>query len=454
MAKANFTAERVGGFECESGKQQTIYWDAKTPGLGLRVTASGAKSYIFESRLHAKTLRITIGDIRTWAIGKAQSEATRLKSLTDQGIDPRQQKAEQRTKAEAVEADAKRKTLTLGDVWPIYLEARKGKWSERHYLDHQRHSDPGGRKKKVGVGLTKPASLAVLMPLPLSSLTASRIAQWLDTESATRATAAALSFRLLRAFIRWAADITDYSGIIGSEAYSSRVVKDAVPKSRAKDGDCLQREQLPSWFDAMRKIPNPVISAYLQSLLLTGARREELAGLRWQDVDFQWRSITMRDKVRDHRTIPLTPYVASLLLDLKRRNDTPPTVRQLRQIGERGESWAPSPWVFPSATSKDGKLAEPSKAHTEALIAAGLPHVTLHGLRRSFGTLCEWPEVPSGVSAQIMGHAPSALAEKHYRRRPLDLLRKWHDVIEAWILEQAQIAFVPVQVGLRVVSAP
>ncbi|MCL2344524.1 MAG: hypothetical protein FWC58_01560 [Desulfobulbus sp.] len=44
-----------------------------------------------------------------------------------------------------------------------------------------------------------------------------------------------------------------------------------------------------------------------------------------------------------------------------------------------------------------------------------------------------------GIVAQIQGHKPSAIAEKHYRRRPLDLLRKWHDQIEAWMLEQAGI---------------
>ena len=44
-----------------------------------------------------------------------------------------------------------------------------------------------------------------------------------------------------------------------------------------------------------------------------------------------------------------------------------------------------------------------------------------------------------GVVAQIMGHKPSAIAEKHYRRRPLDLLRMWHTRIEASILEQAGI---------------
>jgi integrase len=82
---------------------------------------------------------------------------------------------------------------------------------------------------------------------------------------------------------------------------------------------------------------------------------------------------------------------------------------------------------------------EPTKAHTRAINAAGLPHVSLHGLRRSFGTLAEWVECPAGVVAQIQGHKPSAIAEKHYRRRPLDLLRMWHSKIEAFILEQAGI---------------
>ena len=45
--------------------------------------------------------------------------------------------------------------------------------------------------------------------------------------------------------------------------------------------------------------------------------------------------------------------------------------------------------------------------------------------------------------AQIQGHKPSALAEKHYRRRPLDMLRMWHDKIEVWMLEQAEISLQP-----------
>ena len=106
-----------------------------------------------------------------------------------------------------------------------------------------------------------------------------------------------------------------------------------------------------------------------------------------------------------------------------------------------GTPWQPSPWVFPSSASESGHIEEPRYAHGTAIEQAGLPHVTLQGLRRSFGTLAEWLEVPAGVVAQIQGHKPSALAEKHYRRRPLDLLRQWHTRIEAWMLEQAGIEF-------------
>ena len=52
-----------------------------------------------------------------------------------------------------------------------------------------------------------------------------------------------------------------------------------------------------------------------------------------------------------------------------------------------------------------------------------------------------------------MGHKPSATAEKHYKVRPLDLLRMWHTKIEVWMLAQANIPFEPQQPGLRVVGA-
>lgn len=420
MAKVKFTMARVEAHACPSGKSQLFLWDEKTPGLGLRATAAGAKSYIFQAKVHGNTVRITIGDPKSWPIDKAQEEARRLQRMVDEGKDPRQVKVDQRIAAETRKAEARRKDVMFSEAWDHYLRARKPHWSERHYQDHENLASQGGIPRKRSKQLTIPGPLASLLPLKLSELSGDHIAEWLKSQAAERPTMAALSYRLLRAFIRWATETPEYRDIIPQDAYKARSVKEVVPKVKAKDGDCLQREQLPAWFDAVRKIGNPVIGAYLQALLLTGARREEMAALKWTDVDFQWRSLSLSDKIEESgRIIPLTPYLASLLSGLPRRNE----------------------WVFSSPAAKDGKLAEPRLAHNQALADAQLPNLTLHGLRRSFGTLSEWCEVPVGIVAQIMGHKPSAIAEKHYRRRPLDLLRSWHDKIEAWMLEQAGVTF-------------
>ena len=53
---------------------------------------------------------------------------------------------------------------------------------------------------------------------------------------------------------------------------------------------------------------NPVIAAYLQIMLLTGARPGEVLALRREDVNTKWKGLTIRDKVEGERVIPLTPY--------------------------------------------------------------------------------------------------------------------------------------------------
>ena len=151
-------------------QEQSICWDGKTPGLGLRVTANGAKSYIFESRLHGRTVRLTIGDIRTYKIGDAEKEATRLKRLTDQGTDPRQQKIEERAKAEAAITEAKLKTALVRDAWTAYLAHHKKRWGPRHFADDVNLSQAGGKQKKRGKGLTTQGVLYPLMDRRLTDI--------------------------------------------------------------------------------------------------------------------------------------------------------------------------------------------------------------------------------------------------------------------------------------------
>jgi integrase len=299
----------------------------------------------------------------------------------------------------------------------------------------------------------QPGILRCLLERPLKDITRTAIEAWVDEEQVQRPTRTRLALSLLSAFLRWCADY-NYEQISDcgerSEVYpyrdsvnenaTARVKKKIAPPLPRKD--CLQREQLRPWFDAVRRISSRTQSAYLQILLLTGTRRNELANLQWKDVDFRWGTLTIRDKVEGVRTIPLTPYVGSLLRELDQLNRLQQQVVSIKSAKPLATflDHVPSPWVFSSRLAASGRLQEPRISHNQALDAVGLPPLTIHGLRRSFGTLAEWVECPAGISAQIMGHKPSAIAEKHYRARPIDLLRAWHTKIEEFILREAGIA--------------
>jgi integrase len=258
------------------------------------------------------------------------------------------------------------------------------------------------------------------MKLRMADVTSAVLIDWQAKEASARANSARQGFELFRTFWRWAGTKPAYASVMSKGAIDDKDVREEVPTRKSKRFDVLERAYLRSWFTAVRGLSNPVVSGYLQALILTGARREEMAELRWEGVDFQWGSLWIKDKVAEEgRKIPLTPYLAGLLSALPRNNE----------------------WVFSSPTAAEGRIAEPRIAHNRALSVAGLEHVTLHGLRRTFASLAEWVEMPRGVVAQIMGHAPNATAEKHYINRPLELLAVWHNKYEAWILAQAGVKF-------------
>ena len=423
--RVNLTAGAIERMVCPADKQQAFMRDSEAPGLRVRATAAGAKSFVFESKLNRQTIRCTIGDVKLWSIEQARTEARRLAVVLDNGQDPReierQHQADKAAAQAAIVAQVamdRQNAVTVGEAWATYLDARRPFWGDRNHLDHLKLADAGGvlRERLPGV-FTKPGPLAALMPLELRNLDAQAIEAWAAREAKDRPARVRLALRLLKAFLRWSANEPGLKGRADPTAASAKKVREVAGRAKAKN-DYLQREQLHAWFTAVRQIQNPVISTYLQCLLLTGARREELAAMRWDDVNFQWQGLTMKDKIEDVRAVPLTPYVSHLLQSLPRRNE----------------------WVFSSPASASGRLTEPSIAHRQACAAAGL-ELTLHGLRRSFASLCEWLDIPGGISAQIQGHAPQGVREQNYIRRPLDLLRVHHERIESWLLEQAGVAF-------------
>lgn len=411
---------------CPPDRPFVLLKDQDKKGLRLRVTKAGGKHWQFETRMKGKLISRTLGEWPAVSIAEAKEKAHRLRGMTEVGTDPREVERRQLAEREALRQKEKTeefaRSLSAASAWTEYIQARRPQWGERHYQDHVKLTQAGGKITKRGTrgsGVTKPGLLTALLSQPLAKLTATSVEKWALEHANSRPTAARLALRCLKAFLNWCTDHPEYAALLaGTNPAKSRKARESLGKAGVKQ-DALLREQLPAWFSAIHAISNPTIAAYLQIILLTGARPGEVLGIQWADIDSKWKGLTIRDKVEGERVIPLTPYVYHLISALPRRNE----------------------YVFATNRTLAGTntIVQPRKPHEQACAVAGIGELTLHGLRRSFKSLTEWLDIPAGVVAQVMGHKPSATAEKHYTVRPLDLLRVHHERIEAWILEQANV---------------
>ena len=437
MAKVAFTRARIEGFRCAADKRQAFLWDAVQSGLGLRVTPSGKPAFVFQAVYIGRDVRITIGSPDAWSIPEAQARARELQREIDAGRDPRALKAGEEAASEAKRAE---ESVLVRDAWTRYVAEgrpkRKAAWKPRYVADMAKMTAAGGDPKKRGKGKTLPGHLHPLLGLRLRDVDEDRLAAWFTEESKRSKHQATRALMMLRGFLRWCAARPEYRNLVNRDAGKAPAILESLPAVE-KRTDALELAQVAGWWAAVEQLPNPAASVYLRALVLTGARREEMAALTWDAIDFRWKKLTIADKVGDTRTLPLTPYLAAMLARLP---------RQKMQDGTA------NPFVFASA-SKTARLADPRSNLDRANREAGIDHLTIHGLRRSYALLGEAAGAPAGAIAQAMGHRPSAVHEG-YKPRSLDALRPFLERVEAYILETAGVVFDPATVpqGLQVVG--
>jgi len=157
MAKATFTARWVETVNPPE-KGQVDYFDTKPPGVGLRITNSGRKSWFVMYRSGGRLRRLTLGTYPTLTLVEAWSQATTAKHAVAQGVDPATQKQDART------------APTVADLVAQYLEmyakVRKKSW---HYdeLRLKRNVLPQWGNRKV-TDITRRDVIALLDPLMAS----------------------------------------------------------------------------------------------------------------------------------------------------------------------------------------------------------------------------------------------------------------------------------------------
>lgn len=153
----------------------------------------------------------------------------------------------------------------------------------------------------------------------------------------------------------------------------------------------------------------------------TGLRRGEALALRWSDVDLDAgraqisRTLAWVDKKPtftepktrgSRRRVPLSSDLVAALREHRRR--------QLEERLAAGEAWQDHDLVF---AQEDGSPLPPkriTKTFTRHAAAAGLPHLTVHGLRHTWATLALTSGVPLKVVSDMLGHASIAVTADIY----------------------------------------
>lgn len=138
---------------------------------------------------------------------------------------------------------------------------------------------------------------------------------------------------------------------------------------------------------------------------LTGCRRDEIAGLRWDEVDIENGLLTLLNTKTGRSTRPLGAAACALLATIPR---------------ESGQDGKPLPFVFP-ATSGEGFYVGTKRIWPRIVAGAGLgPDVTPHVLRHSVGALAAGSGEALLIIGAVLGHANprSTAGYAHVARDP------------------------------------
>lgn len=379
MARIRLNARNIARIPAPdpSGSQQ-LYWDETLRGFGVLVSGrTNGKSFIVQRDLPGgKTRRITIGPTNVLDLDTARKRAEAVLADLYKGIDPKA---------------AARDRLTLHGALNDYLERNKA-LRPKSAADY-----------RAGVE----HHLKSWLNLPLRSITPQMvverhgaIAKEVKSDGRYKGESTANGvMRALRTIWNAAAEMdptlpTNPTRILRRSWFK------IAPRERI-----VRTDELPRFFAAVRKLPNPIAADYLTLLLFTGLRREEAAALTWEHIDFKTRVISIpgpQTKAGRKLDLPMTDFVHDLLAARK-------------SIGN-------ATFVFPSNSSA-GYLAEPKFFLNQVALATGIK-ISAHDLRRTYITIAESCDISPLALRALVNHSLGNSVTEGYIQMTAERLRE------------------------------
>ena len=313
-----------------------VYWDGGLTGFGVRVRASGSKTYVLQARVRGKLRWFTIGRHGPMTPDQARARALEFLALAMKGIDPREAEKEPDAQRDNPPSIADLGRRFMDDHVPVRCKPS----TQAHYL-------------RMVDSIIVPA----LGELPVDGAQRSEIAEFHHGLRATpyqanRALGVLSKMFTLAEVWGWRADGTN----------PCRHIKPYRERNRER---FLSEEEMARLGEVLRKAEREMPSAVaaFRLLLLTGCRMSEIQKLPWEFVKRD--CIELPDSKTGGRVVPLSPDAHAVLSSIPR---------------EEG-----NPWViagrFPG--SHIGNLQRPWTIIRER---AGLDDVRIHDLRHTFAS--------------------------------------------------------------------
>ncbi|MEQ8451621.1 tyrosine-type recombinase/integrase [Roseivivax sediminis] len=364
-------------------------WDDELPGFGLRIFASGKRSYLIQYRAAGRTRRYTIGLHGIWTAETARQEAKVQLGRVAQGDNPSEERL------------LDHQAITVKELCALYLKD----------LEAGLILGKGGRPKKAGtiisdVGRIKRHIIPLIGNRRVKDLVKADIAKVLKDVMAGK-TAVTVKTKKLRgkSIVRGGAGtatrtvgllggILTYAmeaGIITSNpAHGIRKPKDNVRGRRLTEAEYRTLGEMLRKAAEIEKYAMTV--EIIRQIALTGCRRSEMINLKWAEVDTDASCLRLADSKEGASVRPIgLPAVEYL------------EARREEQIGT---------YVFPGQ-GEDNAFGSFPNHWRNIFRGSPLADVTAHVLRHSFASIANDLGFTEVTIAALVGHSKGSVTSNY-----------------------------------------
>lgn len=347
------------------------YWDELTPGLGLRVTTAGKKTFFCRYRVGKAQRRMTLGDYPALSLVDARRKFQNTHLNVGDGKDPQAEKRE----AKLAE--------TVGELFQTFFDDREGRIADSTL---KRYRGTYRREFEKTIGMMKAKDLRKAHVIPILRNLAKRA----PTQSHR-------AYQLIQGCLNYGVglDLIEFNPLHKMPTFGYTRIGERY----------LSPEEVVVYLRKVEELA-PVEKIYFRLLLLFGARPGEMSKWQWAWIKSD-RIFVPGDFQKNGRplVLPITPGSERLL-------------NELREISSH------TPWLFPNPfETAPRKSFGKNKVRLQDKMKLN-EHWTMRDLRRTTETLLRELRIRPEVVAVILNHNTSQLRKIYDKSESLPEKRK------------------------------